>query len=232
MTSFFKRLFGSRNSSASAPSTRLPEQADAQVSRFSDSPITVEDNTEVGMRGQLIHVLLRDVIRRHGLPPHWIECQILQVASRRRGPGMSVRLIIKHWDARLMQHLMAFQKAFQTDVERFEPKASQWLHGISWQIQPLNACSHIEMPDKAFWLSTPSLTPPDEKTPLSARAEVVPTAARSAFEATQPLDVARDPALNDIQRLFAIRDREIAQAGKSDSERDYAPTEPSALHRK
>lgn len=230
MKSFFNRLFGFRNSSSS-PSTQLPEHTDSQVSRFSDLPTTVEDNSEVGMRGQLIHVLLRDAMRRHGLPPHWIECQILQVSSRRRGPGMSVRLIIRHWDDRLMQYLMAFQKAFQTDVERFEPNANQWLHGVSWQIQPLNACSHIEMPDKSFWLSTPSPAPLKELTPLSARAEVVPTAGRSAFEPTQPLDVARDPALNDIQRLFAVRDQEMARAGKSGEQGEFAPTEPSILHR-
>ena len=209
----------------------MPAHADAQVSRFSDSPTTVEDNSEIGMRSQLIHVLLRDALRRHGLPSHWIECQILQVASRRLGPGISVRLIVRHWDDRLMQYLMAFESAFLTDVQRFEPNASQWLHGISWQIQPLNACPYTEMPDKAVWLSSPSLAPVNEPTPVSARAELVPNTARLAFEATQPLEEARDPALNDIQRLFAIRDQEIARASKTGDQAEFAPTEPSILHR-
>lgn len=209
----------------------MPAHADAQVSRFSDSPTTVEDNSEIGMRSQLIHVLLRDALRRHGLPSHWIECQILQVASRRLGNGMFVRLIVKHWDDRLMRHLLAFEKAYLTDIERFEPNASQWLHGISWQIQPLNTCPYTEMPDKSFWLSIPSLAPLNEQTPISAHAQVVPTTASSAFEATRPFENASDPALSDIQRLFAIRDQEIAQASKNSGHSDYAPTEPSALHR-
>lgn len=222
MTSLFNRLFGSRSTSRAAPSSRLPAQAEAQVSRFRESPTTVEDNSETGMRSQLIHVLLRDALRRHGLPAHWIECQILQVASRRRGNGMFVRLVVKHWDVRLMQHLMAFEKAFQTNLERFEPNASQWLHGISWQIQPLNECPYTEMPDKTFWLAKPS----PASTPSSATAQ---SAARAD---PPPPDKDRDPALNDIERLFAIRDKEIAKTTGAGGLSEYPPTEPSALHRR
>ena len=228
MTSLFNRLFGSRNSSASDPSTRVP----AHASRFSDGPTTVEDNSEIGMRSQLIHVLLRDALRRHGLPSHWIECQILQVANRSLGNGMFVRLIVKHWDERLMRHLLAFEKAYLTDLERFEPNASQWLHGISWQIQPLNACPYATMPDKTFWQNAPSAQPLKEQTPAPALAAAVTSADRLAFDATRPsLEEERDPALSDIQRLFAIRDREIAQSGKNSGHSDYPPTEPAALKR-
>ncbi len=230
MTSLFNRLFGLRKSSGAAPSTRLPGHADAQVSRFSESPTTIEDNSEIGMRSQLIHVLLRDALRRYGMPAQWIECQILQVSSRRLGNGMFVRLIVKHWDERLMQHLMAFEKAYLTDLKRFEPNASQWLHGISWQIQPLNACPYTTMPDKTFWQNAPSAHPLKAQASAPALAAAVGGADKPAFEATRPiLEDERDQALSDIQRLFAIRDQEIAQSSKNSGHSDYPPTEPSPL---
>lgn len=225
MTSLFKRLFGSRSTAGSVPADKVSAQADAPTSRFGDSRATVEDSSDIGMRSQLIHVLLRDALRRHGLPAHWIECQILQVASRRRGTGMFVRLIVRHWDVRLMQHLMAFEKAFQTDIERFEPGASQWLHGISWQIQPLNGCPYTQMPDKAFWLANPP------SAPVIASSAPPPVVASRSEAEKLPLQEDRGPALSDVQRLFAIRDEEIAKTTSPGSASDYAPTEPSTLHR-
>jgi hypothetical protein len=231
MTSLFKRLFGFRKTPASAPTVTTSGRGDAQPSRFGDRPTTGEDKSELGMRSQLIHVVLRSALRRHGLPSNWIECQVLQDSSRRSGAGLSVRLIVRHWDDRLMQHLLAFERAFRTDVERYEPSASQWLHGISWNIQPINECPHKEMPDKSFWLSTPLLKQVDEPMPLTARAEESRPAAKLKFEATRSSEDAREQALNTMQRLFDVRDQEIAQAGKNVGQPEFAPTEPLILHR-
>ncbi len=145
MTPWMTRLFGGKPAAGKGQSgaSRMP----------ADNPATMEDDSESGMRRQLIHVLLRDSLRRHGISPDWIDCQILVVSSRSRGAGMYVRLVVRHWDDRLMRYLLAFQKAMQTDIERFEPKAADWLHGISWQLEPENECPFLQMPDKSFWLA-------------------------------------------------------------------------------
>ena len=242
MISLFNRLFGLRGS-ASSPKplvkTNANVEIEAQASRFSDGPSTVEDNSENGLRSQLIHVLLRDALRRYGLPPHWIACQLLLVSSRRRGAGMFVRLVVKHWDERLMQHLMAFEKAFRADVERFEPLAKEWLHGISWQIEPLNACPYLEMPDRTFWQGAPAAP---STSPASASATArKPEPARAAHVAAvvigtgaysgQPVSAsdAPAPARSDIEQLFASRDRELAQHNHDFGAIDYQKTEPSSL---
>ncbi|MGH8858756.1 MAG: hypothetical protein ACREXG_12135, partial [Polaromonas sp.] len=87
-----------------------------------DNPVTIEDGSDNATRRHLVQVMLRDVLRRHGIPPHWVECQMLVAASR--GPGMYVRLVVKQWDDRLMTYAFAFQNTLLADIARFEPQAS------------------------------------------------------------------------------------------------------------
>ncbi|UUZ64147.1 hypothetical protein LP417_02475 [Polaromonas sp. P1-6] len=124
-----------------------------------DNPATIEDGSDNAMRRQLVQVLMRDVLRKHGIPSQWIECQMLVVSSRSRGPGLYARLVIKHWDERLMTYAFAFQRELLTDIARFEPKASVWLHGISWQLEMDDTYPYTTLPDKAFW-QEPAKNPP------------------------------------------------------------------------
>ena len=116
-----------------------------------DNAPTIEDGSDNATRRHLVQVLLCDVMRRHGIPPPWVECQIQLVSSRSRGPGIYVRLVLKYWDERLVNYMYAFQRALMTDIERFEPKATEWLHGISWQLEMGDSCPFQTLPEKAFW---------------------------------------------------------------------------------
>ena len=164
-----------------------------------DNVPTIEDGSDNATRRHLVQVLLRDVMRRHGIPPPWIECQIQLVSSRSRGPGIYVRLVLKYWDERLVNYMYAFQRALMTDIERFEPKATEWLHGISWQLEMGDSCPFQTLPDKAFWgtgkaaapapytvgrvtpgTSVPVGTPP-KPAPQASAASTAPNAAKLAM---------------------------------------------------
>lgn len=116
-----------------------------------DNPLTIEDGSDNATRRQLVQVLLRDALRKYGIPPRWIDCQMMLVSSRSRGPGMYVRLVVRQWDDRLLNYAHAFQTALMVEITRFEPQASQWLHGISWQLEVADTCPYRSMPEKAFW---------------------------------------------------------------------------------
>lgn len=148
MKKLVKRLFGSISLSAQSKSGHPGFDA----SRLHDeSPATIEDGSDNALRRQLVHVLLRDVLRRHGIPSALIECQMLVVSSRSRGPGMYVRLVLRHWDERLIRYAFAFQNALKADILRFEPRAADWLHGVSWQFEFGGSCPYAELPDKSVW---------------------------------------------------------------------------------
>jgi hypothetical protein len=121
---------------------------------------TIADGSAHALRRQLVQVLVRDVMRRHGIPPHWLECQVLVVSSRSRGEGMYVRLVIKHWDLRLLTYAVAFQQSLMLDIASFEPHAAQWLYGISWQLEVGDTCPYPKLPDRSVWAGPSQKTLP------------------------------------------------------------------------
>lgn len=216
------------------------------------------DGSETATRGQLVQIMMRDLVRKSGIPPGWIQCHIQIVSSRERGQGIHVRLAVKHWDERLMTYAFAFQKALLTEVVQFEPKAATWLQGISWQLEVADSCPVTELPGSHFWqtrekkaekeafdpfeiIPMPASAMPSHvpsPTPLTVpqprvSASVLPLVAAASLPM---LDVADEPSApendteQDLERLFAIRDRELENMAINNLlPVGYEKTEPSPL---
>lgn len=218
MNHLMKKLFGAR-----APAAPQKTASGARA----DNPATIQAGSENAIRRQLVQVLLRDLIRKHGIPPHLIDLQMLVVSSESRGPGLYVRLVIKQWDARLLNYTNALQKALLADIARFEPRASEWLQGISWQLEMGDTCPYTSLPDKSFWLE------PDQAAaaaaPATAAASAPPVA--PVVQAIEPApSTPEDDARQDLERLFQIRDQEIGkQADDAHPPVGYEKTQPSPL---
>lgn len=214
MKNLMQKLFGARTPAKPPKTVPGPRH---------DNPSTIQQGSENAIRRQLVQVLLRDVLRRHGIPPHWIELQMLVVASESRGAGLYVRLVIKHWDARLMTYAYALQNALLTDIARFEQRASEWLHGISWQFDMGDSCPYPSLPDKSFWLD-----PVKQETTI---APATPAPVTPVAQAAEPAQTAlEDEARQDLERLFQIRDKEIGEHADGDHPPvGYDKTQPSSL---
>lgn len=218
MKNLMRMLFGGR-----APTKPIHNTAPASRAM----PLSQDESSENTTRSQLVQVVLRDVLRRHGIPFNWIESQMLMVASRSRGTGMYVRLIMKHWDDRLITHAFALQNTLLADIARFEPRAFDWLHGVSWQFDVDGSCPHTSLPHKAYWQEpvipvTPgaAAAPAPEVTPPTPTAPAAPPA----------VSVSEQEALQDLQRLFMIRDQEIGrQAADGKPPVGYEKTKPTPL---
>ena len=112
---------------------------------------SVQDGSENAVRQQLIQTLHRDLMRKCGIPLEWIACHTQVMVSRTKGTGMSVVLVVKHWDERLMNHTFALQRALAGEIIEFESAAEQWLHGIAWRLDVASSCPHIDLPEKSYW---------------------------------------------------------------------------------
>jgi hypothetical protein len=195
MKNLIRRLF-------SASPQAVPTAGEAASG---DHPLTIEDGSDNAMRRQLVQVLLRDLLRKHGIAPQWIELQMLVVSRSSRGTGLYVRLIVRHWDERLMNYASALQNALLVDIARFEPNASEWLHGISWQFEMTDSCPYTTLPDKAFWTETAKPT-----APVMAAVSPAPAFDPSVFAPPAPAarhSVEESEALEDLQHLFEVRDQ-------------------------
>lgn len=183
----------------------------APLAAVKDSPATIEDGSENSFRRQLVGTVTRDLMRRHGLPAHWIDCQMMMVSSRTRGSGMYLRLVVRHWDARLMDYASAFQKELMTDIKQFEPMSANWLYGVSWQLEIDDCCPYTTLPSGGFWQeSNPEPEPEPHRGPAQGQADSVKSA--------------------ELNRLFATRDQELnAQMGQDRVSADYEKTQPMPL---
>ena len=130
---------------------------------------------------------------------------------------MHLRLVVRHWDERLMNHASAFQKEVLSDLKQFEPQAATWLHGVSWQLEVDDSCPYTKLPGKSFWQDVKSEVRPERKPePRPSRQPSV-----SQSEPVNP---------SELEKLFAIRDRALsAHANHALIASGYEKTQPIPL---
>ena len=200
---FFNRLSGGRQGAAPQPANY--------------PPATIQAGSDNDVRRHLVQVLMRDMMRRHGIPAQWIDCQVVAVFSRTKGPGICIRLVLLHWDERLLMHASALQKELLADIQQFEPQAAQWLHGVTWQLEVDSSCPYSTLPDGSFWLESKAKVPPASRPVLEQHPKIATTQA-------EPVD------RTELERLFAIRDRELSvQTDQGLVAAGYEKTQPAPL---
>ena len=166
-------------------------------SQFHESEATItEQGSRNAPRRELVQVVLRETMRQHGIPSDWIDCRILSVVSRRKTSGMHVHFVMRDGHDRLLTYIPAFQSSFKAAIEKFEPRASDWLLSLSWQLDGITEASGPGMPDPGSW------------------------AARGKPAASED-----DEVMQDLKALFAIRDAALEQAARGEQP-DFEPTRP------
>ncbi|HXE49917.1 MAG TPA: hypothetical protein VN663_16160 [Ramlibacter sp.] len=184
--SFLRKIFGLqpvKAASSRAHSQLSPPTTSLQSKSSPASPIS--------HRRELLGVVLRDTLARQGIPAAWLSPEMLLSTSRSREPGLHLRLIIKHWDSRLLVHAVALQNALIIRLLASDPLASDWLMGISWQFALPDEGACPPMPHPGSWTANPEAT---QRAPEVERSE----------DSQSSADVR-----SDLERLFAARDAEL-----------------------
>jgi hypothetical protein len=207
-------------------------------------------------RRELLRLVLRDTLNRTGIPTSWVGADLLAATSRGREPGIHVRLLIKHWDPRLMLHGIAFENAFKKRVLTLDPLADRWLLGISWQFALPDESNCPTMPHPGVWTSSvpaaaylpgadaagaaaaPKVTP-DPADLLGGSIVISGPAHGSSPSTPRPVPAAapaptvadaRAEAKADLERLFAIRDQDVQRHAAPETRAPtFAATEPASL---
>jgi hypothetical protein len=184
----FARLFG-----GSAP----PEPQHSQL----HVPSQMHPASQSATRRELLRVVLRDTLSKHGIPMAWIGADVLTAVGKDREPGIHLRIVIKHWDPRLLECGVAFQKNVIKRAELFDPNVSTWLVGISWQFALADDSRCPPMPDPVSWTAAAArpqaVAAPDAKAALRRMfADAAPQDgdAPPNFEHTQPMFRGTEPA--------------------------------------
>lgn len=185
---FLSGLFGEKAPPASQPRSRLHEPSSRNL-----------PTSQNATRRELLRVVLRDTMIKHGIPSAWLGAEMLATSGGGQAPGMHVRLLVKHWDPRLLSHGVALQNSFLQRVALFDPAAPEWLTGVSWQFALSDESVCPAMPDPSVW-TTPARPVPTE-----------------------------DDQLAELRRVLAAGDGRQGDSSAYDKTQPFRPTEPAGL---
>ena len=160
------------------------------------------------VRRELVQVTLRETMRRHAVPSDWMEVRMLPVVTSKGRNGMHVQLVVRQGQGSLLAYVPSFQSSFMAEIEKFEPRAWDWLFSISWQFAGITSTSSGDEPAPGAWQVATAPSPPS--------AEEVPGV---------KLDPEDDDVAQDLKALFAIRDAAL-RPGPHDGP-DFENTRPS-----
>jgi hypothetical protein len=107
-------------------------------------------------RKDLVAAALRHTLSHNGIPVDWIVAETLASRSRNGSMGVHVRLVVAHWDPRLMLRLVPIESAFIVRLHRLDPVAEQWMMGITWRFAFADESVCPPMPHPGSWTSQPN----------------------------------------------------------------------------
>lgn len=143
--------------------SRGAASAEADPSDFAHS-ITATDETRTrnGPRRDLVKVVLRETLRKHSIPLDWIDCRMLSVLTRQHKPGIHVQFLVRKSDDQLLDYVHAFQESFWQALEKFDPKAREWLFSVGWEFYGKSTRGFAPVPKAPSWDEGDTQPPEDD----------------------------------------------------------------------
>jgi hypothetical protein len=214
--------------------TRSRPAAAPPLSQLGSPPSQVggSSGSQSRSRRELLRVVLRDTLHRHGIPSAWLDAEVLVSTSRGGERGIHWRLSVKHPDPRLQNCIVALQNALIKRLMTFDPLASAWLTGVSWQYALDEDASHAAMPPPSTW-KEPGPQPVAAAAAIPSADVIAGPAAVDSAQASSPLDSVDVRA--DLEHLFAVRDADFRRhetregAGDEATQPMFLGTEPAKL---
>lgn len=195
-------------------------QNSTQFAQSTSSPSASGSSTSV--RKDLLKLVLRETLSRNGIPTHWITADMLRTSSPRRESGLHVRLLVKHWDPRLMLHGVALEQDFYQRLLLLDATAPEWLMGFSWQFALDSVAQCPPLPHPGSWTQ-----PAPASVPASLQQDPPMTSPADIIEGPVVIPRAQDDVRADLERMLAARDEDLKRNGRGED--GFAPTRPVQL---
>jgi hypothetical protein len=114
-------------------------------------PFGSDSRPQVLVHRDLLRLVLRDMLSRHGIPSAWMGLQVLSAKSNGKTTGLHARLIVRHFEPRLLVHAPGLEKSFIERLMALDPLADQWLMGLSWQLALPPDFTPEQLPRAGHW---------------------------------------------------------------------------------
>lgn len=216
------RLFGN-SASKSAAQRAGPASVQPNAAASTRGP-----SSQQSVRKELVRVSVRDSLLHNGIPAGWIRAEPLTTAIPGREAGIHVRLVVQHWDARLMHHAVALQEYVEKRIMSLDPEAEQWMMGVSWQfaLQDVSRCPPL--PHPGSWTSSPDSSQQD--TGAFVAPPQAPAGDGNADVITGPTRIQKsnEDKRKELERMLSERD---ADFGNEADGSGFSKTQPMGFEK-
>ena len=122
--------------------------------QFAESRIPTsldETKSKNAPRRELVRLVLRETMRKHGIPSDWMDCRSLSVLTKQHKSGMHVQFLVFQGDHQLLKWVHAFQENFWENILRTDPSATEWLFSVGWEFYGKSIQGFDVMPEPTSW---------------------------------------------------------------------------------
>lgn len=126
--------------------------ADALDPSRSEEGVSTTPEPAVSSR-ELIRVVLRDTLRRNGIPADWIGSQIASRVQTGQPATHQIQLVILKWHEALLRFAPLLEQQLLQGLQQFEPQAGPGSHTVVWSFAPNCGCPYTSLPAPTYWSS-------------------------------------------------------------------------------
>lgn len=124
------------------------------------------NTSSVDLQRELIRVVLKDTLRRHGIPFDWLSCEVVTLTS---GPDtaeqLHIQLMLMKWHELFLRYAQALEHQLLRGLDRFDPTVDHSRYIISWRFAPDCGCPFGTLPPPVVWLHDEAPEPVVQEAP-------------------------------------------------------------------
>lgn len=168
------KLFGFGKNTAVRP---VPPKGGVMSVRPPAEPVTGATLQHSDVQRELVRVVLKDTLRKNGIPAGWIGCEVTGISHRNMDDELFVHLIVMQGNEALLQYAPALQQELMQGLDRFEPNVDHSNYVVSWLLSPDCGFKRTSLPAPSFWAL-------DE---VAQQAALAPQKAKPKFDLPDPV---------------------------------------------
>ncbi len=104
------------------------------------------------LQRELIRVVLKDTLRRHGIPFDWLSCEVIIVPqTAESAEQLHIQLMLMKWHELFLRYALALERQLIRGLDRFDPSVDHSRYIISWRISLDCGCPFGALPPPVVW---------------------------------------------------------------------------------
>lgn len=105
---------------------------------------------------ELVRVVLKNVMRKHGIPSDWVTCEVFQITRSSGRIEPLVELVLRVWNQQLLLHTNALARQMAQELVRFDPVHFRPGRAVSWRFATDCATPFDHFPAADSWVTDAS----------------------------------------------------------------------------